>query len=177
VAAFPTYLSAVHAQTEDLPTRRQILQNLLEEEAGSPNHPELWMRFAERLGLAREHVERIEIWPETRALIETFRKLCRNAGTAAGLAALYAYESQIPAVSEKKIEGLRRFYGFHDEEGYRYFTVHVEADREHARVERELLASHLTRENADNALHVADEVLRALWDLLSAVCARHAICN
>ena len=46
VAAFPTYLSAVHAKCDDQPTRRQILSNLIDEEAGSPNHPDLWKQFA-----------------------------------------------------------------------------------------------------------------------------------
>src|ERR1700709_2270989 len=50
VAAFPTYLSAVHAQCDDQPTRRQILSNLIDEEAGHPNHPELWLKFADSLG-------------------------------------------------------------------------------------------------------------------------------
>ena len=51
VAAFPTYLSAVHAKCDDQPVRRQILLNLIDEEAGSPNHPELWKKFAEGLGV------------------------------------------------------------------------------------------------------------------------------
>ena len=51
VAAFPTYLSAVHAKCDDQGTRKQLLANLIDEEAGSPNHPELWMKFAEGLGL------------------------------------------------------------------------------------------------------------------------------
>src|SRR5881296_4152355 len=51
VAAFPTYLSAVHAKCDNQPTRKQILANLIDEEAGSPNHPELWKQFAESLGV------------------------------------------------------------------------------------------------------------------------------
>jgi pyrroloquinoline quinone (PQQ) biosynthesis protein C len=50
--------------------------------------------------------------PETQSLVDRFRAACRDSGTAAGVAALYAYESQIPAVSESKIEGLRNFYGY-----------------------------------------------------------------
>src|ERR1700745_3229506 len=46
VAAFPTYLSAVHAKCDNQLTRRQLLDNLIDEEAGSPNHPELWLQFA-----------------------------------------------------------------------------------------------------------------------------------
>src|SRR5437773_6655676 len=47
VAAFPTYLSAVHAKCENQSTRKQILSNLIDEEAGSPNHHEQWKQFAE----------------------------------------------------------------------------------------------------------------------------------
>jgi pyrroloquinoline-quinone synthase len=177
VAAFPTYLSAVHAQTEDLETRRHLLTNLMEEEACSPNHPELWMTFAESLGLTREQVRTAELWPETSALIRRFRDVCREGGTAAGLAALYAYESQVPAVAESKIQGLRKFYGFEDPKGYHYFTVHIEADQEHSRVERQLLTECLSSDNRDAAFHAVEEVLDGLGNLLSAVCARHAICN
>src|SRR3977135_103741 len=72
VAAFPTYLSAVHAHCDDQPTRKELLKNLIDEEAGSPNHPELWLKFAEGLGVAREEVQQSEKQPETENLIETF---------------------------------------------------------------------------------------------------------
>ena len=106
VAAFPTYLSAVHAKCDDQATRKQVLSNLIDEEAGQPNHPELWLQFAESLGTSREEVRAAQKQPETAALIDTFRDVCSNEGTANGLGALYAYESQIPAVSESKIDGL-----------------------------------------------------------------------
>lgn len=175
VAAFPTYLSAVHAQTEDQEVRRHVLANLMDEEAGEPNHPELWLRFAESLGLKCEDVKRTAAWPATRALIDGFRQCCGERGTGVGLAALYAYESQIPAVSEKKIEGLKEFYGFTDEEGYRYFTVHIEADREHAAVEAALMAQVLDESERGAALEAVGEVLGGLYGLLSAVCEKHRI--
>jgi len=175
VAAFPTYLSAVHAQTEDAEVRRHILSNLMDEEAGEPNHPELWLRFAESLGLSREDVKRTPQWEATRALIAGFRDCCGERGTGVGLAALYAYESQIPAVSEKKIEGLKEFYGFRDAEGYRYFSVHIEADREHAAVEAAQIAQVLDEAERGAALEAVGEVLGGLYGLLSAVCERHNV--
>jgi pyrroloquinoline-quinone synthase len=175
VAAFPTYLSAVHAQTEDAVVRRQVLANLIDEEAGEPNHPELWLRFAESLGLEREAVKRTAQWNATRRLIGGFRECCGERGTGVGLAALYAYESQIPAVSEKKIEGLREFYGFTDAEGYRYFTVHIEADREHAAVEAAQIAAVVDEGERGAALGAVDVVLDGLYGLLSAVCEKHNI--
>src|SRR5438876_9813695 len=49
VAAFPTYLSAVHARCDNPARRKQLLNNLIDEEAGSPNRPELWLNLAEWL--------------------------------------------------------------------------------------------------------------------------------
>ncbi|MEO5721205.1 MAG: CADD family putative folate metabolism protein [Chthoniobacterales bacterium] len=175
VAAFPTYLSAVHSKCDDQPTRKEILNNLIDEEAGEPNHPELWLQFAESLGTSREEVRAAAQQPETTALIETFRSVCGEEKTADGLAALYAYESQIPAVSESKIDGLKKHYGFENPKGYEYFSVHVEADREHAAAEREMLETHVTDENAPSVSASVDRVLTALWNLLSGVCQRHAI--
>ena len=172
VAAFPTYLSAVHAKCDDQPTRKQVLSNLIDEEAGSPNHPELWKQFAASLGVDNVDVEKE---PETRNLIETFRSVCGSRSTAEGLAALYVYESQIPAICESKIDGLKKHYGFTDPQGYEYFSVHREADKEHSAAERKLLADKIDNQNIDKVGASVNRVLDALWEMLSGVCRRHAI--
>jgi len=175
VAAFPTYLSAVHAKSDDQVTRRQLLDNLIDEEAGSPNHPELWLKFTEGLGVEDVDLAKTEKQPETKNLIDTFRSVCRDGSTAEGLAALYAYESQIPAICESKIDGLKKHYGFTDPKHYEYFSVHIEADREHSVAEREMLSSYIDNRNIDKVRAAAQRVLDALWEMLSGVCRRHAI--
>jgi pyrroloquinoline-quinone synthase len=175
VAAFPTYLSAVHAKCDDQPTRKQILSNLIDEEAGSPNHPELWKQFAQSLGVNDVNLAKTEKQPETKNLIETFRSVCGKESTVEGLAALYAYESQIPAICESKIDGLKKHYGFTDPKGYEYFSVHIEADKEHSAAEREMLSTYIDHENIDNVRASVNRVLDALRELLSGVCRRHAI--
>ena len=175
VEAFPAYLSALHAHTGDATTRRHILQNLIDEEAGSPNHPELWLQFAEAMGASADEVRSAEAWDETRALVSTFRSICRDGSTAEGLAALYSYESQIPAVAASKIDGLRRFYGIDNPQALGYFRVHEEADREHSAVERRLLDKHISNANAAAAKDASARVLDALWEMLSGVCRRHGI--
>jgi pyrroloquinoline-quinone synthase len=174
VAAFPTYLSAVHAKCDDQPTRKQILQNLIDEEAGSPNHPELWKQFANALGVENAAIEKTEKQSETNNLVATFRSACSDT-TAEGLAALYAYESQIPAICESKIDGLKKYYGFNDPKGYEYFSVHIEADKEHSAAEREMLSGYIDDHNADSVRASVNRVLDALWEMLSGVCRRHAI--
>jgi pyrroloquinoline-quinone synthase len=175
VAAFPTYLSAVHAKCDDQPTRKQILSNLIDEEAGSPNHPELWKQFASALGVNDVDLAKTEKQPETKNLIETFRSVCGNESTAEGLAALYAYESQIPAICESKIDGLKKHYGFTDPKDYEYFSVHIEADKEHSAAEREMLNAYIDNQNVDKVRASARRILDALWEMLSGVCRRHAI--
>ena len=175
VAAFPTYLSAVHANCNDQTTRKQLLNNLIDEEAGSPNHPELWLQFAQGLGVSQEDAKNTEEWPETRKLIETFRSVCADGSTAEGLAALYAYESQIPAICESKIDGLKKHYGFSNSQHYQYFTVHLEADREHSAAERKMLGIYVDKQNFEFVKGSVHRVLEALWEMLSGVCRRHAI--
>jgi pyrroloquinoline-quinone synthase len=175
VEAFPTYLSALHAHTADVPTRRHILQNLMDEEAGSPNHPELWMQFAGAAGASETDVKSAEPWDETTSLVDVYRRLCREGSTAEGLAALYSYESQIPAVAASKIDGLRRFYGIASPEALAYFVVHEEADREHSATERRLLEQHVSEANAGAVQHASAQALEALWEMLSGVCRRHGM--
>src|SRR4029453_18412033 len=70
VAAFPTYLSAVHAKCDDQATRKQLLSNLIDEEAGSPNHPELWKQFAKSLG-----VDDVDL-AKTKNMTPPFERFC-----------------------------------------------------------------------------------------------------
>jgi pyrroloquinoline-quinone synthase len=91
------------------------------------------------------------------------------------LAALYAYESQIPTICESKIDGLKKHYGFSDPKHYRYFSVHIEADREHSAAERKMLGAYVDNQNFDAVQASANRVLAALWEMLSGVCRRHAI--
>ena len=173
VAAFPTYLSAVHAKCDDQSSRKQILSNLIDEEAGSPNHPDLWKQFAKSFGIDDVDLAQTEKQPETKNLIDTFRSVCGERSTAEALAALYAYESQIPAICESKIDGLKKHYGFSDPKDYEYFSVHIEADREHSAAEREMLK--IDNDNFETVRASVNRVLDALWEMLSGVCRRHAI--
>src|SRR5205809_6414812 len=69
VAAFPTYLAAVHTKCDDQPTRKQILANLIDEDAGSPNHPALRTQFTEGLGVDNVELEKTEKQREAKSPI------------------------------------------------------------------------------------------------------------
>src|SRR5215831_16459177 len=57
VAAFPTYLSALHSRLADGELRRAVLRNLCDEEIEGRPHSEIWLDFAEGMGAQREAVK------------------------------------------------------------------------------------------------------------------------
>jgi pyrroloquinoline-quinone synthase len=176
VEAFPRAVSAVHSACPERDGRRMLAENLAEEEgieAGKQDHATLWLMFAGGLGESEEAVRAQELNPETQALIDTFRTLSRRS-YAAGLGALYAYESQFPGVASAKIEGLIDRYGIDREETLRFFRVHESADVEHSSVCRALL-DRLPEEQKAEALTAAEELAGALWNFLSGVEARAAV--
>ena len=175
VRAFPTYVSAVHSRSDDIAVRQMLLENLIEEEMGPNNHPELWLRFAEGLGLARAAVRAAEALPETLESVEVLRSQTQSKDFRSGVAALYAYESQIPEVARTKREGLARFYGISDPRAVAHFRVHEDADRTHSQVERNILVDHcVTGDAQDRALRSAEASARALWTFLDGCYRNYA---
>lgn len=170
VEAFPRAVSSVHSLCPDAAGRRMLAENLAEEEgveAGKQDHASLWLMFACGLGESEEAVRAQSLNRETRDLIDTFRRLSRRS-YASGLGALYAYESQFPAVASAKIAGLTDRYGLSDEDTLRFFRVHETADAEHSSVCRYLL-DHLPETEREEAIAAADELAGALWNFLSGV--------
>jgi pyrroloquinoline-quinone synthase len=176
VAAFPTYVSGVHAGCEDAALRQELLENLIEEERGAENHPALWRRFAAALGAAESDLSVSPRTPEVAETIAEFRRSTREGSTAEGLAALYAYESQIPEVSKTKREGLAFFYGITDGDATRFFSVHEQADLWHRQVEREALGRVADTEEArERALAAARRCCAVLNRALDGVMRENAL--
>lgn len=172
VEAFPRAVSAVHSACPDRRGRRMLAENLAEEEgieAGKQDHATLWLMFARGLGESDAAVRDQTLNSDTQSLIEAFQKLSKHS-YAAGLGALYAYESQFPAVAKAKIEGLIDRYSIEDEETLRFFRVHEEADVEHSAVCRELLDA-LPEDERSEAIAAGEAIAGALWNFLSGVAA------
>lgn len=170
VLAFPTYLSAVHANCPDLEIRQQILENLVEEERGDKNHPELWLRFAEGLGMTRKQVLAKRPLRSTKNLVDTFQSRTRNSSFPAGMAAMFAYEWQIPGVSQTKMDGLREFYGVKDARSLEFFKAHIGLDEIHSEVAARIIAKNATSPAAKKEVFgAATAVADAYWGFLDGV--------
>lgn len=170
VRAFPTYVSGVHSRCEEISIRQQLLENLIEEERGEENHPELWLRFAEALGVTREDVGAARLLPATKDSVRRLQSLTQSEDYREGLAALLAYESQIPEVAQTKREGLKSFYGIEDERAVSFFRVHESIDILHQQVEMQILEERCqSAADQNRAIASAQSAARALWNFLDGV--------
>jgi pyrroloquinoline-quinone synthase len=88
---------------------------------------------------------------------------------AEAVAALYAYEAQVPEIASTKIDGLRKFYGIEKPAALAYFAIHEEADKAHREAWRAWLDEHADSSCNDEVVATANEALGALWGALDAV--------
>ncbi|MGI0068519.1 MAG: CADD family putative folate metabolism protein, partial [Thermoplasmata archaeon] len=133
---FPRYVAGAYARLTDPRARRTLLDNLHDEEGRDPTHPELWLRFAEAIGVPRSRVRSAPPAPATQRLLSTYESLTLEATAPEALGALYAYESIFPEVAAEKARGLSAHYGVRSRKGLEFFRVHTEADVAHSAAER-----------------------------------------
>jgi pyrroloquinoline-quinone synthase len=182
VSAFPTYLSALHSRLPDGEMRREVLRNLAEEEgvdsATARPHSDLWMDFATGMGATRDEVVGRAVQPEMTALMGTFRELMQEEKASSAMAALYAYESKVPAIAVTKAQGLAEHYAT-EGAAARYFTLHQTADVAHASVWRELIDRELvvSPDAEEAALNAGERAAKALWVALDGVERQRTMVN
>lgn len=167
-SAFPRFLSAIHSRCERPDVRQTILENLWDEEHGNENHAELWLRFAEGIGMTRADVLGASPNEATQSLIDTYRRTATEASVAAGIASIHAYERQVPDVASAKIAGLRRHYEVHDHRTLAFWEVHRSLDEHHAAGERAALAE-VPEEDHTAVLEATHKALESWWRFLDAV--------
>jgi pyrroloquinoline-quinone synthase len=166
---FPLFLSMMHSGCDVFEVRQAITDNLYDEEHGDKNHVELWKRFGEEIGTTRIEMEASSPLPETQRAIDAFKAASKK-GFLQGSGALAAYESQIPAVSHKKLEGLENHYGVTGELGTEFFKLHGVLDVQHANVWWNIISKHAN--TPDRQLEVMKAVQTgrdALWGFLDGV--------
>jgi pyrroloquinoline-quinone synthase len=167
-SSFPRVLSALHSRTDRPEVRQALLENLWDEEHGEANHAELWLRFADGIGAGREATRQAEWNEATHELVWNYLSTSRTRPVAAGVAAVYAYEAQVPAVAKAKIDGLKANYEVEDPDTLAFFELHAQLDVEHSGAERKIIEE-LGAGHEDDVLAATDQALDAWWTFLDAV--------
>jgi len=130
-------------------------------------HVELWARFATALGVSRSDLISYGGSEKTNEAVAKLMGLADLTFEEA-IAAMYAYEMELPKISRSKIDGLKKLYGMDSEDATKYFEVHEEADVRHAQVWREIL-QRIPAERHEAALNAAIKSLQAQNMLLDSV--------
>jgi pyrroloquinoline-quinone synthase len=171
VESFPRCLTQLARRLENSELRQAILANLTEELGGrhGRSHADLWLDFAAGIGTAGTPFETAPP-REITALVSFFRTIAASGTVEEALGAFYAYESQVPRVSEAKLKGLKQFYDANDRT-CQYFVTHMTADIHHAEVWHQQLEKRLLNNPAarESALKAAEAAACALWTGLSGI--------
>jgi pyrroloquinoline-quinone synthase len=169
VVGFPTYVKNVRDLAPSAPALQLLDENFADETGSngrSAPHPELWQDFGVGLGMQRGEFSAHEnIQPRAQQLADVFSQLTARSYES-GLAALYAYESQIPEIADAKIAGLKANYNLDCAMTNKFFDVHRTADVYHRQACRDLLAA-IPEDRHAETLAATEEACTALWNFLT----------
>ena len=72
---------------------------------------------------------------------------------------MYAFEKEIPKISQIKLDGLAEFYGITSDDATKYFKLHTEADIRHAASWRNIIEQ--SPADSQNLIQIADKSIDA----------------
>lgn len=159
VKAIPRFVEGVARWTDN----SDVAGNAKEE----TEHVEPWVRFATALGVSRSELVDYPGAEKTIAAVAKMMSLSQ-ASFEEAVAAMYAYEMELPRISRSKIDGLKKFYSMNSEDAVKYFEIHEEVDVRHAQVWREILQK-IPADRQEAAFAAAVESLKAQNMLLDSV--------
>ena len=137
VREFPRAVSALHANCPFADERIKLAESVYEEETGRISgcnlpHPELFLKFARGLGMARESLTEARPLPGTAALIDWFELSSKQRSFIEGAAAInLAAEGQVPGAFGPFARALEKHYGL-SRDDVAFWDVHEIADRDHS---------------------------------------------
>jgi len=152
VKAVPSFMTPI---IEKAPN--SVISELIDNQQEESDHIKSWIRFAGELGVSESELIRYEGLEKTRKSVSDLSELMNT--YEGGACAMYAFEKEIPKISQTKLDGLAEFYGISNEEATEYFKLHTEADIRHAASWRTILEK--TSTDSNNLIQIADKSISA----------------
>jgi len=134
-----------------------VVKELIENQQEESDHIQPWISFAGELGISEEELLSYSGLPKTRKAVSDLNELMD--AFEGGACAMYAFEKEIPKISQTKLDGLAEFYGMTSEEATEYFKLHTEADIRHAASWRNILEKSST--DYDKLIEIAEKSISA----------------
>jgi pyrroloquinoline-quinone synthase len=163
VKVVPKFVENIFNVIADPSLKRAVGQNLKEES----EHIEPWIMFSTAMGVQRNDLASYKGENETNMAVSTLSQLTERSLEEA-VAAMYAYEKELPKISKSKIDGLKKFYGVQSNEATKYLEIHEEVDLRHSEVWKNILKT-IPEDKQECALNAAISSLEAQNKLLDSV--------
>ena len=152
VKAVPGFMSPIIEQAP-----QNVVNELVANQQEESDHIRPWIKFAGALGINEETLQNYEGLPKTKQAVEDLSKLMNSYED--GACAMYAFEKEIPKISQTKLDGLAEFYGLTSEQATEYFKLHTEADIRHAASWRNILEN--TKSDPEKLIEITDKSISA----------------
>jgi pyrroloquinoline-quinone synthase len=169
VKVVPKFVENIFNVIADPSLKRAVGQNLKEES----EHIEPWIMFSTAMGIQRNDLASYKGENETNMAVSTLSQLTERSLEEA-VAAMYAYEKELPKISRSKIDGLKKFYGVQSNEATKYLEIHEEVDLRHSEVWKNILKT-IPEEKQERALNAAISSLEAQNKLLDSVQKKYVV--
>ena len=152
VKAVPSFMTPIIEQAPD-----SAISELIANQQEESDHVKLWIDFAGEIGVSEDELMQYTGLTKTRKAVSDLNELMNT--YEGGACAMYAFEKEIPKISQTKLDGLAKFYGITGDEATEYFKLHTEADIRHSASWRSILEKSSTDSN--NLLEIADKSISA----------------
>ena len=152
VKAVPQFMTPIIEKSPE-----SEISELIANQQEESDHIKPWIKFAGELGISESELIQYEGLPKTKQAVSNLSSLMTT--FEGGSCAMYAFEKEIPKISQTKLDGLSDFYGITSEDATLYFKLHTEADIRHAAAWRHILENVST--DKDNLIEVADKSISA----------------
>lgn len=169
VKVVPKFVENIFNVITDPSLKRAVGQNLKEES----EHIEPWIMFSTAMGVQRNDLASYKGENETNMAVSTLSQLTERSLEEA-VAAMYAYEKELPKISKSKIDGLKKFYGVQSNEATKYLEIHEEVDLRHSEVWKNILKT-IPEDKQECALNAAISSLEAQNKLLDSVHKKYVL--
>ena len=152
VKAVPSFMSPI---IENAP--ESVIPELVDNQQEEADHIQPWIKFAGELGIPEDELTKYEGLEKTKKAVSDLADLMNT--YEGGSCAMYAFEKEIPKISQTKLDGMAQFYGMSNDNATEYFKLHTEADIRHAAAWRNILEK--TSTNTDELIQIADKSISA----------------
>jgi pyrroloquinoline-quinone synthase len=155
-------------RTNKVKKYEKSIQTILQDER---EHIEPWIKFSSSLQVDKTELMDCVGEDLTKQSVDNMIKLSESSFEEA-VAVLYAFEKQLPKISETKLDGLAKFYGITDGDSSEYFNIHKEIDIYHSKIWENIIkeSSDDQKEKILNAIILS---LKAQNSLLDSVKTRY----